>query len=547
MLPSNYIDARLTKLIDFNEINDKSLLNENIETKIKKRKSKIFLIISNKRKQFMFNSLNSNLNLNNTANFIKIFNLIKSNEEKCNLINYLFTKNITSAKSILCKYEKLLNLHIDYNFLSTSNFILDAIEQNDEIIELIISKKENINYLVKIMNLMENENIEYDCNYIMITANLLIENKSIDKIIKREIDHDKIIQLIIKNETVMSYTYLFYIYAYLYFCDIKQMEKLESLLDSLIWILSSKDANNNINLPYEDVYDVLVIFSKVSKFSQKFYDNYNLIYKEGKFDINDILIEQKLSIISNLFKTLNSVKIKLFLQKDNGNLLNFIYDSLKLIPNSCTNFFGNQISGNIIRTIPNPFSEKLNLNILALCAKILLTITFHKELTNLFLENKDYFNLIISIFSYIVSSKEINSVYDETFNIILKIVNNIISNKHKLFISYIVSNNLHLGIKNKINYYVTNQFINEKIFISLMNIISALFDSQKKDKMKTQFVKLDLDNNKFNEIIFNVIINFGNNENVNKKCNEFFDNYYPNESRENFLQLSNFNFLDLNL
>ena len=547
MLPSDYIEARLAKLIDFNEINDKSFLNENIETKIKKRKSKIFLIISNKRKQFMLNSLNSNLNLNNTANFIKIFNLINSNEEKCNLINYLFTKNITSAKSILCKYEKLLNLHIDYNFLSTSNFILDAIEQNDEIIELIISKKENINYLVKIMNLMENENIEYDGNYIMITANLLIENKSIDKIIKREIDHDKIIQLIIKNETVMSYTYLFYIYAYLYFCDIKQMEKLESLLDSLIWILSSKNTNNNINLPYEDVYDVLVIFSKVAKFSQKFFDNYNLIYKEGKFDINDILIEQKLSIISNLFKTLNSVKIKLFLQKDNGNLLNFIYDSLKLIPNSCTNFFGNQISGNINRTIPNPFSEKLNLNILALCAKILLTITFHKELTNLFLENKDYFNLIISIFSYIVSSKEINSVYDETFNIILKIVNNIISNKHKLFISYIVSNNLHLGIKNKINYYVTNQFINEKIFISLMNIIGALFDSQKKDKMKTQFVKLDLDNNKFNEIIFNVIINFGNNENINKKCNEFFDNYYPNESRENFLQLSNFNFLDLNL
>ena len=129
----------------------------------------------------------------------------------------------------------------------------------------------------------------------------------------------------------------------------------------------------------------------------------------------------------------------------------------------------------------------------------------------------------------------------------MKIVINIISNKHKLFISYIVSNNLHLSIKNKINYYVTCHLINEKIFISLMNIISALFDSQKKDKMKTQFVKLDLDNNRFNEIIFNIIINFGNNENINKKCNEFFDNYYPNESRENFLQLSNFNFLDLNL
>jgi len=547
MLPSNYIDARLTKLIDFNEINDKSLLNENIETKIKKRKSKIFLIISNKRKQFMFNSLNSNLNLNNTANFIKIFNLIKSNEEKCNLINYLFTKNITNAKLILSKYEKTLNLNIDYNFLSTSNFILDAIEHNDEIIELIINKKENISYLVKIMNLMENENIEYDYNYIMITANLLIENKNIDKIIKKEIDHNKIIQLIIKHETVISYTYLFYIYAYLYFCDTKQVEKLEPLLDSLIWILSSKDTNNDITLLCEDVYDVLVIFSKEAKFSQKYFDNYDIIFSNGKFDNNDALLEQKLSIISNLFKALNSLKIKLFLQKDNGNLLNYIYNSLKLISDSCENILGNQVLGTNQEIMMNQFSEKLNLNVLALCAKILLTITFHKELTNLFLENKDYFNLIISIFSYIVSSKEIKSIYDETFNIILKIVNNIISNKHKLFISHIVSNNLHLSIKNKINYYLNCQFINEKIFISLMNIISALFDSQKKDKLKTQFVKLDLDNNKFNEIIFNIIINFGKNENINKKCNEFFDNYYPNESRDNFLQLSNFNFLDLNL
>jgi hypothetical protein len=547
MLPSNYIDARLTKLIDFNEINDKSLLNENIETKIKKRKSKIFLIISNKRKQFMFNSLNSNLNLNNTANFIKIFNLIKSNEEKCNLINYLFTKNITNAKLILSKYEKTLNLNIDYNFLSTSNFILDAIEHNDEIIELIINKKENISYLVKIMNLMENENIEYDYNYIMITANLLIENNNIDKIIKKEIDHNKIIQLIIKHETVISYTYLFYIYAYLYFCDTKQVEKLEPLLDSLIWILSSKDTNNDITLLCEDVYDVLVIFSKEAKFSQKYFDNYDIIFSNGKFDNNDVLLEQKLSIISNLFKSLNSLKIKLFLQKDNGNLLNYIYNSLKLISDSCENILGNQVLGTNQEIMMNQFSEKLNLNVLALCAKILLTITFHKELTNLFLENKDYFNLIISIFSYIVSSKEIKSIYDETFNIILKIVNNIISNKHKLFISHIVSNNLHLSIKNKINYYLNCQFINEKIFISLMNIISALFDSQKKDKLKTQFVKLDLDNNKFNEIIFNVIINFGKNENINKKCNEFFDNYYPNESRDNFLQLSNFNFLDLNL
>ena len=30
MLPSDYIEARLAKLMDFNEINEKSFLNENI-------------------------------------------------------------------------------------------------------------------------------------------------------------------------------------------------------------------------------------------------------------------------------------------------------------------------------------------------------------------------------------------------------------------------------------------------------------------------------------------------------------------------------------
>lgn len=69
--------------------------------------------------------------------------------------------------------------------MSTSGFILDIIEKNDEIIELIINKKENINHLIKIMNLIGNGDISYDYNYIMITANLLIYSKSIDKILKK--------------------------------------------------------------------------------------------------------------------------------------------------------------------------------------------------------------------------------------------------------------------------------------------------------------------------------------------------------------------------
>ena len=532
MFTSDLLESRWNKIIDISELNEKYFLKENTETKIKKRKSKIFMIISNKRKQFLINSLNFNLNLNNTANFLKIFSLIKSEEEKLNLINFLFTKNITNAKLILAKYEKVLNLNIDYNFLSTENFILDAIEQSDEIIKLIAKKKENINYLVKIMNLMENENIPYDNNYVMITANLLILDENVNNILKKEIDHNKIIQLIIKNETLISLTYVFYIYSYSYFNDSKQTEKLEPLLDSIFWILSNKDKIENINMLHEIIYDIFIIFSLVPKFGQKFFDNYELIFQKGEFNNNDVLIEQKLLIISNLFKRLSSQKIKLFLQKDNGNILNFIYNSLKILSSITT---------------ADISPDKINISLLSLSTKILLNITYYKELTNLLLENKDYFNMILSIFSFIISSKEINTIYDESLNIILKIVFNIISNKHKLFISYIISNNLHLGIKNKINYYVSSHFINEKIFISLMNIIEALLDSQIKDKIKTPILKLDMDNNGFNDVIINAIVVFEKNETIKKKCNEFCDKYYPNEPKENFVQLSNFNFFDLNL
>jgi len=528
----DYLDSRLNKYIDFSELSDKYFINENTETKIKKRKSKIFLIISNKRKQFLTNSLNFNLNLNHTANFLKIFSLIKNEEEKLNLINYLFTKNITNAKLILSKYEKILNSYIDYNFLSTSIFILNIIEQSDEVIQLIVKKKENINYLMKIMNLIESENYAYDCNFIMIIANLLISDKNINDIIKKEIEHNKIIQIIIKNETIISLTYLFYIYAYLYFCDIKEKEGLENLLDSIFWILSTKDKTGDISNLYDIIYDVLLLFSSVPKFDKKFFDNYGLIFQNGEFDMNDKLIEQKLLIISNLFKICPSQKVKLFLQKDNGKVFNFIYNSLKLLP---------PIS------MINITLDKINISFISLCAKILQNIAYHKELTNLFLENKEYNDMIISIFSYIISSKEINTIYDEAYNIILKIVENIIRNNHKLFITYIISNNMHLGIKNKINYYVNSHFINEKIFVSLLNIIGALFDSQKDDEKKARFLKSEMNFNGLKEVIINVIVVFGKNEVIKKKCNKFCDDYYPNEPRENFVQLSNFNFLDLNL
>jgi hypothetical protein len=538
MLTKNYFESRQTKLLDFSELSKEFIANENTDTKIKKRKSKIFLIMSNKRKEYMTpDSPNINLNLNNTANFIKIFNLIKNKEEKANLINYLFISNITNIKHILLKYQKALSLIIDYNFLSTSSFILDLIEKNDEIIELISQKKENINHLIKIMNLIGNGDNIYDSNYIMITANLLIYSKSINKTLKKEIDHHKIIQLIIKNETIMSYTYFFYIYAYLCYFDAKQMENYENILNSLLLLLNKNNKDSIIFL--EDIYDIIFLFSKVQKFSQIFYNNYNIIFGNGIFNEDDILIEQKLSIISSVYKNINSEQIKIFLEKDNGNLLNLIQSSLTIIYDI-----------GYINNINNPsLNYKYNFNLFLLNTQILLTITYHKELTNLLLESKEYFNLIMSIFSYFVSCN--NNFFDdklnEIYNNILKIVNNIIKNEHKLFISQIISNNLHLRIKDKFFYYLNYNCINERHFISLINIIASLYDNQKKDKLKTELVKLDLDNNRFNDVIIGIIKKYDKNKNIKNKCNDFLNTYYPGEPQKNFLQLSDFNFLDLNI
>lgn len=537
MLTKNYFESRQKNILDFSEISKDFIANENTETKLKKRKSKIFLIMSNKRKEYMSpDSPNINLNLNNTANFIKIFNLIKNKEEKTELINSLFINNITNIKHILLKYQNALNLIIDYNFLSSSNFILDIIEKNDEIIELITKKKENISYLIKKMNLMGDGNSIYDYNYIMITANLLIYSKVINKIVKKEIDHSKIIQLIIKNESIISYTYFFYIYAFLCYYDAKQLENYENILNSLIIILNQNQ--NHYNIFLEDIYDIFFLFSKVQKFSEIFYNNYNIIFGKDTFNEKDLLIENKLSIISNVFKNLNSGQIKLFLDKDNGNLLNLIYSSLKSI-----SYNGNVDINNLI------LKEKNNLNIFLLNTQILITITYHRDLTDLLLESKDYFNSIINIFSYFVVSNKVFSddKLNDIYNNILTIVNNIIKNGNKLFISQIIGNNLHLKIKDKFFYYKNYNCINEKHFISLINIIASLFDNQKKDKLKTELIKLDLDNNGFNEVIIGIIKKYGRNQNIKNKCISFLAIYYPSEPEKYFLQLSDFNFLNLNI
>jgi len=74
-----------------------------------------------------------------------------------------------------------------------------------------------------------------------------------------------------------------------------------------------------------------------------------------------------------------------------------------------------------------------------------------------------------------------------------------------------------------------------------------LYDYQKKDKLKTELVKLDLDNNKFNDIIVGIIKKYGENKCIHDKCINFLNIYYPSEQQNNFLQSSEFYFLKLNI
>ena len=212
----NFLNREL-KYFDYSDISKKSLSNENTITKLKKRKSILFLLVSNNRRIRMnLDTSTINLNLNNTTNFLKIFDMIKDPNEKCKLIHNLFTNQLLQAKLILSRYQEALNLKIDYNFLSSSEFILDIIEKCDDVIKLIAQNKENIHFLIQKMNSIIEEIINYDSNYIMITSNLLIFTKVLDKELKKQIDHNKLLNLIIKNKTEISYDYMFYIFAYLY-------------------------------------------------------------------------------------------------------------------------------------------------------------------------------------------------------------------------------------------------------------------------------------------------------------------------------------------
>jgi hypothetical protein len=327
-------------------------------------------------------------------------------------------------------------------------------------------------------------------------------------------------ELIIKKETTVSYIYLFYIYSYIYHFNNEQIGQCENILDSLLSILVTKKNCENDNLLWE-IYDLLTFFSKIPKFTRKFYDKYEYIFIKRDFYEKDLITTEKLKIIHNIFINSNNEGIKLFLQKDNGTILNLILFSLKLL----TNMFSNNDIINKDKKI-KMFYESIS---------ILLLITTYQDLTQSLLENKKCITLIIDTFSSIISYDfNINNpLLNEICTNIYQIVCNIIRWQHKIFLSHFKYNNIHLKIKNKFDFYLRTNYINEIQFIWLMDIIGYIFENEKNNCFEKEKIKSDLDNNNFYDVITNILVKFYNN-NIHNKIMGFLIIYYPNNNNNNF-------------
>lgn len=520
MISKNLFEQRQSKFNELTELSTENFLSESTASKVKNRKLNIFQKMMSFRNNLLLKSKSKNKKSLNTSNFRDILNLITNNEDKINLINYLFLNDILKFKEIILKYPNFKFI-IDYNLLSTSHYLLEVIETQNEVLKILIENKNNISYLINKINLMSNEKIPYDRNYIMICSYFYISDENVDKILKQELNHYKIIDLIIKNETTISYIYLFYIYAYIYHLNNQQIGQNEKILDSLLLILVDKKNCNNDNLLWE-IYDLLTFFSQIPKFVYKFYDKYEYIFAKREFYEKDKITIEKLKIINNIFNNLNGDGIKYFLQKDNGSILNLILFSLKILSSMISN---NNISNNNVKY--KLFSESI---------KILLKLSSYKDLTYLLLENKKCVYLIIDTFKSFVSSHlQINNLLlNEMCSNIYQIVNNIIIYEHRKFISLFKYNNLHLKINSKFEFYANSNYFESNHFISLINIIQCLFEDEKKNNFNQDSIKLDLDNNNFYNIIMKILLKY-NSDDIHNTLIKFIGIYYPNNQQNNNL------------
>ena len=140
--------------------------------------------------------------------------------------------------------------------------------------------------------------------------------------------------------------------------------------------------------------------------------------------------------------------------------------------------------------------------------------------------------------------------YENQMIVVMMIINNIIKNEYYFFISLLINNNIHLKINKKFNFFLSNKInLNEEIFVSLLDIIISLFDNEKKARLKTEIIKMDLNNNGLYDNILGIMKKFGVNSLINQKCTNFLEVYYPEQSQiqMNIIELTNFKFINLGI
>ena len=191
MLTSTF-KVRQSNFLELSELSPEKILSEATLSKVKNRKAKLFQKIMSIRNNLFHNKINNKKNNNNNkteminTNFKDILDTILSNEEKISFINSLFTNNMEKVQEIFSKNKKK-DFIIDYNILSKSNYILNVIETQNDVIQILIQNEANLNFIINKIYLMGNEQIPYDSNYIMIYSYFLIYNENISKILKERI------------------------------------------------------------------------------------------------------------------------------------------------------------------------------------------------------------------------------------------------------------------------------------------------------------------------------------------------------------------------
>ena len=532
MSEKNYFENRQSQICETEELSAENILSEATMSKVKNRKTKLFQKIMSIRTNFLMNN-----NINKTQkkfSLEQIFNNIKNINDKIYIINNIFINNIQKAKEVISKY--ILKINYDENEINPesdnyTNYLLDFLEDNQQLAKSnIVINKDNINCLINRINNMANEIINYDYNYIMIYVYFSILDENVNKILRQQINHQNLYQLIIKHETCLSYIYLFYIYGFLYYLTNDEIAQYDKLLDAIIIALINKKNCKDDKLLWE-IYNLLTYFSGIQKFVEKFYNNHDVIFGKRNFYEKDSITIEKLKIIINIFSNMDNKQIFMFLTKENDITLNIALFWLKFLNDN----------NHIIKV-----KDDLNkLNLISLSMKTIKIITSYKDLTFELLENKKFLHLFInSLQNFInlnISNPQLMTVFGnnnlllvDIENIFLEISINIITNGHNEFVSIFYKNKIHFLLQNTLESYLKNNYIiNELLFNNILRIISALFEYEKKLNLNTRVIKTELDNNNLYNVILNIKSNNANN-NIYNNCNDFLSIYYNNYNYSNF-------------